>query len=94
LGTAASLAFATGLHPDLIRPFLAHLLRSPRRLPPHARPLPRWPADAPPTAALPTPLLGLRPFPAWTASALALPAGSPPALTLALPPQPRPAAGR
>ncbi|MGA5821812.1 alpha/beta hydrolase [Kitasatospora sp. NPDC094028] len=46
------------------------------------------------TARLTTALLGLRPFPAETASALALPAGSPEALTLALPRQPRPAAGR
>lgn len=57
LGTAASLAFETGLHPDLIRLFLDHLLRSPRRLPADAGALPRWTDDAQLTAALRTAVL-------------------------------------
>ncbi|MGA5821813.1 ATP-binding protein [Kitasatospora sp. NPDC094028] len=52
LGTAASLAYETGLHPDLIRLFLDHLLRSPRRLPAGAGALPRWTDDAQLAAAL------------------------------------------
>ncbi|KJS51945.1 hypothetical protein VM98_34380, partial [Streptomyces rubellomurinus subsp. indigoferus] len=57
MGTAASLAFETGLHPALIRLFLDHLLRPPRRLPADAGAPQRWTADAQRTAALRTAVL-------------------------------------